>query len=72
VSLLASLNLNRCLDVTEAVTLTLGDENETNPYIDFKLNTQYHDEFSFIQNFAGSETNVLLSLNIRSLMCNFD
>jgi hypothetical protein len=72
VSPLASLNLNRCLDVTEAVTLTLGDENETNPYIDFKLNTQYHDEFSFIQNFAGSENSVLLSLNIRSLMCNLD
>jgi hypothetical protein len=66
------LNSNLCLDFSNAATLPLGGENESNPYIDFKLNTNYHDEFSFKQKFSGTDKNVLLSLNIRSLMSNYD
>jgi hypothetical protein len=37
VSPLNSLNANPSLDLTYAVNLTLGDEDEVNPYIEHKL-----------------------------------
>ncbi len=72
VSPLDSLNNNLCLDLNNVINLALGDDNEANPYIDFKLSTNYHDEISFINNFSGPNNKIMLSLNIRSLMCNHD
>ncbi len=69
---LDSLNSNPLLDIAGAVNFVLGDDNESNPYINSKLNTCYHDEYSFIQNFSGVNKNIFLSINIRSLMSNFN
>jgi hypothetical protein len=70
VSPLDSLNANICYDLVDKLNNALGNENDSNPYIDFPLNSQFHDLNSFTDSFSGKNKFQLLSLNIHSLMCN--
>ncbi len=54
------------------LSLQYGSSNDTNPYIVHPLNTSYHDTHTFPINFSGSNHNIFLSLNIHSLMANFN
>ncbi len=70
--LLESLNQNDRYDLNEPLTLTLGNANDSNPYIDHPLVTTYLDTNNLALLMNGNNKSIFASLNIRSLMSNHE
>jgi hypothetical protein len=59
-------------DLSEALTLTLGNSTESNPYIENPISTNYVDNISLSANMSGPKNHIFASLNVRSLMSNHE
>jgi hypothetical protein len=69
---LESLNNNDRFDLHEPLTLTLSNNAESNHYIDNPISTTYHDLETLPNFMSGTNKCVFASLNIHSLMSNFN
>jgi hypothetical protein len=67
---LLSLNSNISYDLLNPLLLALGDNNETNPYIENQLNTLYFDQQIPPTPLTLPNSISFMSLNIRSLIAN--
>jgi hypothetical protein len=68
---LSILNNNANYELSNTLLLALGENSESNPYIDNKLNTLYHDQDLPPPSTTSSNNISFLSLNVRSLMSNY-
>jgi hypothetical protein len=69
---LESLNQNNRYDLNESLTLTLGNDNDSNPYTDHPLTTTYLDTNNLPLLMNGNNKIIFPTLNIRSLMSNHE
>jgi hypothetical protein len=69
-SILLSLNNASKYDLPNPINLALGNSNDTNPYLENKLNTLYYDLHLPPSLITLPNSITFLSLNIRSLMSN--
>jgi hypothetical protein len=68
--LLPTLNKHNNYDILNPLLLAFGDSNDTNPYIENKLNTLYYDQYLPRTPLISPNNISFFSLNIRSLMSN--
>jgi hypothetical protein len=59
---LESLNNNARFDLRESLTLSLGNNSESNPYIDNPISTTYSDTDTIPDLMSGADKCILLAL----------
>ncbi len=69
---LESLNNDNRFDLLDSLDIAYGNSNDSNPYIENIPNTTYFDPNSIIPCMRSPSSNIFISLNIRSLMCNHE
>ena len=68
---LGELNNLNIYNLADKTLSYYGKDTDSNPYLNIDINSTFHDPSSFIATFKSITSPIFLSLNIRSLQCNF-